>query len=160
MGRLYRIVLLGEQAASKTARLGSNPRDPACPDGVTDRIRPSEGRGPGSNPGRDADWTLGPASVAEARQSSKLPDEVRLLGGALARKQLVLGVCRNKAREPAKLVDQVRFLARTLNYLDAGARRHGDRLQSGSSGFDSRRRLLNAAHAAARHLQAAHSMTS
>jgi hypothetical protein len=40
----------------------------------------------------------------------------------------VLGVCRINARELAKLVDQVRFLARTLERFDAGARRRGNRL--------------------------------
>jgi hypothetical protein len=49
------------------------------PDSVADGIGPSEGPGPGSTPGRDmvlrVCWT--------ARQSSKLQDEVRFLGGAL-----------------------------------------------------------------------------
>ena len=102
-----------------------------CPDGVTDRIRPSEGRGPGSSPGRDilarrcrlslrerACFRSGesrqcPASVMEARQSSELQDEVRLLGGVLVQNNLS-SECAGLARELAKLVDQVRFLARTL----------------------------------------------
>jgi hypothetical protein len=52
------------------------------PDGVADRIGPSEGPGPGSSPGREIYLTC-PASVPEARQPSKLQDEVRFLGGEL-----------------------------------------------------------------------------
>ena len=48
--------------------------------------------------------------------------------------------CDGFAYDSAKVVDQVRFLART-SLFDAGARRPGDRLQPGSSGFDSHRRL-------------------
>src|SRR5260221_4931842 len=62
-----------------------------------------------------------------ARQSSKLQDEVRFLGGVL----YVLGVWRI-AHDPAKVGDQVRLLTRIL---DAGARRPGNRLQPGRSGF-------------------------
>ena len=55
--------------------------------------------------------------MMEAWQPSKLSDEVRLLGGALTEndrlKKPVLGVWRI-ARDPAKVEDQVRFLARTL----------------------------------------------
>ena len=106
----------------------------------------------------------GPWVCRIACQLPKLLDQVRLLDGLLTTRPAsvpdrtadfdsarrgsiprratemkhVLGVCRI-AREPAKLVDQVRFLAGTLN--DAGARRHGNRLQPGRSGFDSHRRL-------------------
>ena len=106
----------------------------------------------------------GPWVCRIACQRPKLVDQVRLLDGLLTTRPAsvpdrtadfdsarrgsiprrateiphVLGVCRI-AREPAKLVDQVRFLAGTLN--DAGARRHGNRLQPGRSGFDSHRRL-------------------
>ena len=53
-GGTFTSVLLGEQAASKTAARGSTPRARAvCPDGVADCIGPSEGPGPGSSPGRD-----------------------------------------------------------------------------------------------------------
>jgi hypothetical protein len=52
------------------------------PDGVAERIGPSEGPGPGSNPGRDTDSrSLRVCRIA--RQSSKLQDEVQLLGGLL-----------------------------------------------------------------------------
>jgi hypothetical protein len=50
--------------------------------------------------------------------------------------------CAGFAHDPAKVEDQVQFLAGTSLLLDAGARRHGDRLQPGSSGFDSHRRLF------------------
>ena len=50
--------------------------------------------------------------------------------------------CAGFAHDPAKVEDQVQFLAGTSH--DAGARRQGDRLQPGSSGFDSHRRLLQA----------------
>ena len=53
--------------------------------------------------------------------------------------QVVFGVCWI-ARDRAKVEDQVQFLARTL--FDAGARRYGNRLQPGRSGFDSHRRFL------------------
>jgi hypothetical protein len=43
--------------------------------------------------------------------------------------------CAGFARDFAMVEDQVRFLAGTLH--DAGARRHGNRLQPGRSGFDS-----------------------
>ena len=42
----------------------------------------------------------------------------------------VLGVLRI-ARDPAKVEDQVRLLARTLDKIGAGASRRGNRLQSG-----------------------------
>ncbi len=51
---------------------------------------------------------------------------------------IVLGVWW-KAHDPAKVEDQVRFLTRIF---DAGARRPGNRLQPGRSGFDSHRRLF------------------
>jgi hypothetical protein len=133
-GFVNRLMLVQVQSSALGVKTG--------PDGVTERIRTSEARGPGSSPGRD---TACPASVMEAWQSSKLSDEVRLLGG-------VLVFCSRSvpdfAREPAKLEDQVQFLARTLEEFDAGARRHGNRLGHrraavvyGRSGFGSRRRL-------------------
>lgn len=109
-GRRYTSVLLGEPAASKTALRGSTPRARACrrrgsteegtgfvnrqmlvqiqssalcPDGVAECIGPSEGPGPGSNPGRDThSRSLRVCRIA--RQSSKLQDEVQLLGGLLS----------------------------------------------------------------------------
>ena len=50
-----------------------------------------------------------------AQQSSILQDEVRFLGGVLTNLSLE---CGGFAREPAKLADQVRFLARTLKQRD------------------------------------------
>ena len=47
-----------------------------------------------------------------ARQSSKLPDEVRFLGRALDNN--MSSGCAGFARDPAKVEDQVRFLARTF----------------------------------------------
>lgn len=118
-----------EQAVSKAALRSSTPRGPACPDGVTERIRASEARGPGSSPGRDITFYLlpcecdgGTADYESARRGST-PRR-----GAGSTFISVLGVCRTNAREPAKLVDQVRFLARTLHLSDAGARRRGNRL--------------------------------
>src|SRR6476661_5273906 len=43
-------------------------------------IGPSEGLGPGSNPGRDTDC---PRGVAEARDPAKVVGQVRLLAGTL-----------------------------------------------------------------------------
>ena len=82
-----------------------------------------------------------PASVSGARRSSKPQGRVRLPGGGTA-----IGItsleCDGFAHDSAKVGDQVRFLARTSPFSDAGARRPGDRLQPGSSGFDSHRRLI------------------
>jgi hypothetical protein len=50
-----------------------------------------------------------------AWQSSKLPDEVRFLGGVLNRN--TSSECGGFARDPAKVEDQVRLLARTLDDL-------------------------------------------
>ena len=147
-------VLLGEPAASKTALRGSTPRaracsptwldrrrlwfckpadaganpvdGPACPDGVADCTRPSEGRSPGSIPGRDTD-SRGLRVCWIARQSSELQDGVQLLGGLL--KTITSSGCAGLACNPAKVEVQVRFLARTLND-DAGARRYGGCVQS------------------------------
>src|SRR5437868_15203641 len=71
-----------------------------------------------------------PASVPEARQPSKLQDEVRFLGGALNEK--VLGVWWRHAtlRRSKTRFDSWRGqLICEVN--DAGARRSGNRLQSG-----------------------------
>ena len=48
-----------------------------------------------------------------AWQSSKLPDEVRFLGRAL--NEDTSSECGGLARDPAKVEDQARLLARTLN---------------------------------------------
>ena len=61
------------------------------PDGVAERIGLSEGPGPGSNPGRDTDSSRSLRVCRIAQPSSKLQDEVQLLGGLL--RQYVLGVC-------------------------------------------------------------------
>ena len=131
-----------EQAVSKAALRSSTPRGPACPDGVTERIRASEARGPGSSPGRDITFYLlpcecdgGTADYESARRGST---PRRGAGN-----QNLFSECAGLAHELAKLVDRVQFLARTLEQPDAGARRHGHRLQCGRSGFDSRRRLLS-----------------
>ena len=108
----YTSVLLGEQPASKAGGRGSTPRARACrrgstekggaglvnrlilvriqssallicPDGVADRIGPSEGPGPGSSPGRDIGLKIALRVCRIARQRSKLQDGVRLLGEAL-----------------------------------------------------------------------------
>ncbi len=50
-----------------------------------------------------------------AWQSSKLPDEVRFLGGALNGN--TSSECGGFARDPAKVEDQVQLLARTLENL-------------------------------------------
>ena len=85
--------------------------------------------------------SLVPASVSGARRSSKPQGRVRFPGGGV-RSRNVLGVCRI-AHDSTKVGDQVQFLARTLILpLDAGARRSGNRLQPGSSGFDPHQRLL------------------
>src|SRR5262249_16753409 len=93
---LHTSVLLGEQAVSKAATWGSNPRTRAelkCrrgsiekgagpvnrsmlvqlqssalqrPDSVADRIGPSEGPGPGSTPGRDTAQRMCLASVTDS----------------------------------------------------------------------------------------------
>src|SRR5712692_4151880 len=52
------------------------------PRGVTDGIRPSEGRRPGSTPGEDIQKQDRSASVPVAPRSSKPRDKVRFLGGA------------------------------------------------------------------------------
>src|SRR5580698_3033624 len=75
-------------------------------------MRLSEGRGPGSNPGRETEaHALRVCRIA--RQSSKLPGEVRFLGRVLDNN--MSSGCAGFARDPAKVEDQVRFLARTLN---------------------------------------------
>ena len=53
-----------------------------------------------------------PASVPEARQPSKLQDEVQFLGGVLDWCECPRSVA--EARDFAKVVDQVRLLAGTL----------------------------------------------
>ena len=84
----------------KPADAGANPVvGSACPDGVVECIGPSEGPGPGSNPGRDTD-SRSLRVCRSARQFSKLHTtnrihavgaRVQLLGGLL--RQYVLGVC-------------------------------------------------------------------
>ncbi len=52
----FMLVQIQSSALSKTRR----------PDSVVDRIEPSEGLGPGSNPGRDTEKHKCPASVEDA----------------------------------------------------------------------------------------------
>ena len=103
------------QRSCKPPHAGANPAvGSRGPDGVADGIGLSEGPGPGSTPGRDI-WRRGPASVPEARQSSKLQDEVRFLGEALTADNYILSSgCAGFARDFAKVADQVRFLTRIL----------------------------------------------
>jgi hypothetical protein len=124
-GYPYTSVLLGEPAASKTASRGSTPRARAfCPDCVADCTRLSEGRSPGSSPGRDTDSrSLRVCRIA--RQSSKLQDEVQLLGGLL------------RDLRPRGVLDWHATLRRLRSRFDswrgrcdAGARRYGGCLQS------------------------------
>ena len=74
-----------------------------------------------------------------AWQSSKLPDEVRFLGGALNRN--TSSECGGFARDPAKVEDQVRLLARTLDDLALEPDGEVAACKAASSGFDSHRRL-------------------
>ena len=80
-----------------------------------------------------------PASVWDARWSSKPQGRVRFPGGGSEIRES--SGCAGFAHDPAKVEDQVQFLAGTSKTFDAGARRPGDRLQPGSSGFNSHRRL-------------------
>ncbi len=75
-----------------------------------------------------------------ARQSSKLQDEVRFLGGAL--NENMSSECGGFARDPAKVEDQVRLLARTLNDLALEPDGTAAACKAASSGFDSHRRLI------------------
>ena len=75
-----------------------------------------------------------------ARQPSKLPDEVRFLGGALKGNTSL--ECAGLARDPAKVEDQVRFLARTLENVALEPNGKAAACKAASSGFDSHRRLL------------------
>ena len=104
------------------------------------RTRLSEGRRPGSIPGEgtvvriDPRECVGHTAVFEAARPGSIP-------GRGTRDMIMSSGCAGFAHDFAKVEDQVRFLARTFTLLDAGARRPGDRLQPGSSGFDSHRRL-------------------
>ena len=114
---------------------------------------PSEGPGPGSTPGRDTSRCadrIGPAKVVPDRaladalrvyrmHGSSNCRRVRFLGGAL--KRYVLGVWRIRTR-PCEGRRPGSTPGEDTEQPDAGARRHGDRLQPGSSGFDSHRRLF------------------
>ena len=75
-----------------------------------------------------------------AWQSSKLPDEVRFLGGVLNRNTSL--ECGGFARDPAKVEDQVRLLARTLDDLALEPDGKAAACKAASSGFDSHRRSL------------------
>ena len=75
-----------------------------------------------------------------AWQSSKLPDEVRFLGGALKRNTSL--ECGGFARDPAKVEDQVRLLARTLDDLALEPDGKAAACKAASSGFDSHRRFF------------------
>ncbi len=135
---MLRILILGEPRSSRWRLSGRN--ETRCSRSVTDShatLRRSQTR---------FDSWRGycplPASVSGARRSSKPQGRVRLPGGGL-RSEWKSSECAGFAHDLAKVGDQVRFLARTSAFLDdAGARRPGDRLQPGSSGFDSHRRLI------------------
>ncbi len=64
-----------------------------------------------------------------AWQSSKLPDEVRFLGGALNRN--TSSECGGFARDPAKVEDQVRLLARTLGVFSTAVNLLGKEVSNG-----------------------------
>ena len=74
-----------------------------------------------------------------ARQTSNLPDEVRFLGGAL--RKILFSECGGFARDPAKVEDQVRLLARTLNDVALEPDGKAAACKAALSGFDSHRRL-------------------
>ena len=103
-----------------------------------DRIGPSEGPDPGSSPGRDT-WKASPVGV---------PDRMAVLEtagrGSIPRRgtemKHVLGVLRI-ARDPAKVEDQVRLLARTLNDLALEPDGKAAACKAVPSGFDSHRCL-------------------
>jgi hypothetical protein len=78
-------VLLGEQLASKTGAEGSTPSILAecCPDGETDITRLSEGRGPGSTPGRGTDSVNGPVFQREDAGSANRAVRVQIPVGPL-----------------------------------------------------------------------------
>ncbi len=106
------------------------------PVGVPDSMSASEAVGPGSIPGRATDGKC-PASVMDG-----MADFESVGRGSIPRRGAVnysLSVWWI-ARDSAKVVGQVRFLDGLLK-TDAGARRRGNRLQPGRSGFDSHRRL-------------------
>ena len=98
----------------------------------------SEGSDPGSSPGRDI-ATISPAGV---------PDRMAVLEtagrGSIPRRgtepKYVLGVWRI-ARDSAKVEDQVRFLARTLEHSALEPDGKATACKAVSSGFDSHRRF-------------------
>ena len=162
-----RDVLLGEQRASKTRGQGSNPCVPAA--GVVPRLLPLECAGFARDPPKVADQVrfLARASARLARRGRACIEPPRECVGRMAvfeaagpgpipgrgivrTTDIASSECAGSAHDLAKVGDQVRFLARTSRATtvprdrpteDAGARRPGDRLQPGSSGFDSHRRL-------------------
>jgi hypothetical protein len=73
-----------------------------------------------------------------ARQTTNLQDGVQFLGGALER---MSSGCAGSARDPAKVVDQVQFLARTLNNVALEPDGTATACKAVWSGFDSHRRL-------------------
>ena len=76
-------------------------------------IGPSEGLGPGSNPGRDTDC---PRGVAEARDPAKVVGQVRLLAGIF-----FLGRSSQKARRPAATRQKwVRLPRASLSFAPKG----------------------------------------
>jgi hypothetical protein len=103
-----------------------------CLDGVTDRIGPSEGPGPGSNPGRDIQAGKEPSPIPmgegrvrapswSLRNGSKSPhpgplpadrERVACSCGGFERNR-ALRVCWN-AWQPSKLLDEVRILGGAL----------------------------------------------
>ena len=129
---------------SSTPRLGSDLD--ACParsandirpHGVKDGIGPSEGPGPGSNPGRDTG----------KRRPASVPDRTAVFESARRGSTPRRGTedetsseCAGFARDPAKVEDQVQFLARTLLTLEPDGK--ATACKAVRSGFDSRRRLL------------------
>jgi hypothetical protein len=82
-GRLMGVSSNGKTVGLHPADEGSTPSTVhcSCPGGEADITRLSEGRGPGSTPGRGTDGC--PRGVPAARDRAKVEGEVRLLTGIL-----------------------------------------------------------------------------
>ena len=75
-----------------------------------------------------------------ARQTTNLQDGVRFLGGALS--ENTSSECGGFARDPAKVEDQARLLARTLENVALEPDGTATACKAVWSGFDSHRRLF------------------